>query len=148
MIGAMTMTLEDVQAAVHDMSAKLHDGHTYDLVAFSPRDAASPYIEVHDGTIHWIVRERGQELQHRTTTDLHEALHWIALDATLSLAMRWELEQRHRFPEERDTRIGRLAKQVELLRRLDAQWAEQCRAGIPERCPGVRLEDVDAHPLD
>ncbi|KUL35415.1 hypothetical protein ADL22_27315 [Streptomyces sp. NRRL F-4489] len=143
----MTIMVGDVQAAVYEMSAKLYGGRRYDLVAFGRRDAAVPYIEVRDGIIHWIVRERGQELQHRTTADLTEALYWIALDATCSLSMRWELEQRHRFPEGRDTRIGWLAKQVELLRRLDSQWAEQFRAGIPTKCPGVRLEDVDAHPL-
>ena len=63
------------------------------------------------------------------------------------MALRWELEQRGRFSADRDTRIGWLAKQIELLRRPDAQWAEQFRTGIPAQCPGVRLEDVDTHPL-
>lgn len=144
----MTITIGDVRAAVHDMSAKLYDGRRYDLVGFSIQGASHPYIEVHDGVIHWVVMERGVESQQRTTTeDLNEALHWVALDATNSLAMQWELEQRDRWPADRDTRIGWLAKQVELLHRLDAQWAEQFRAGIPARCPGVRLRDIDTHPL-
>ncbi|MFJ8387717.1 hypothetical protein ACIQ9Q_24960 [Streptomyces sp. NPDC094438] len=62
-------------------------------------------------------------------------------------AARWEMDQRGRWPDGRDTRIGWNAKQVELLRLLDAQWAEQFRASIPVQCPGVHLEDVDAHPL-
>lgn len=143
----MTIKIEAVRAAVHDMSAELDGGHRYDLVGFGIRDAACPYVEVHDGVIHWIVRERGEEVSHRTTKDLGEALRWIALDTTFSLSLHWEQEQRGRWPADRDTRIGRLAKQVELLRRLDVQWAEQFRAGIPVQCPGVRLEDVDAHPL-
>ncbi|MEE6264244.1 Imm63 family immunity protein [Streptomyces noursei] len=81
------------------MAAKLYGDRTRDLIAFSRRDAALPSVEVHDGIIHWIVRERGRELQHRTTADLDEALHWIALDATSASSIRWELEQRHRFPE-------------------------------------------------
>lgn len=128
------------------MAARL-DGTRRDLVAFSVRDAACPFVEVHDGILHWVVMERGQELEHRTTGNLDELLHWVALDATSSMAQDWELEQRDRFPAGRDTRIGWLAKQVDLLRRLDPQWAEQFRADIPTRCPGVRLEDVDAHPL-
>lgn len=144
----MTITIEDVKAAVHDMSAKLHDGQRHDLVGFSIRGASYPWIEVHDGVIHWIIMERGVESQYRRTTeDLREALHWVALDATFSLALTWEMEQRDRWPADRDTRIGWNAKQVELLRLLDPQWAEQFRASIPTQCPGVRLEDVDAHPL-
>jgi hypothetical protein len=143
----MTITLEDVQAAVGEMAAKLDVATGSELVAFSRRDGACPYITVHDGTLHWIVEERGQELQHRTTGDLDELLHWVALSATFDLALRWERGQRDRLPADRDTRIGWLAKQVELLRRLDAEWAEQFRAGIPAQCPGVLLEDVDAHPL-
>ncbi|RKE17556.1 hypothetical protein [Streptomyces sp. TLI_171] len=66
---------------------------------------------------------------------------------TLGLALRWERAQRSRFPADRDTRIGRPAKRVDLLRGLDAGWADRFRAGIPTKCPGVRPADVDAHPL-
>ena len=146
MIVSVTITIEDVQAGMRDMAAELDSPCPYDLVLFVRQDSC-PYIDVRDGVIHWIVLERGKELRHRTTGDLREALYWIALDATRSLASGWERERRHLFPEGRDSRIGWLAKQVELLNRLDAQWAERFRAGIPAQCPGVRLEDVDAHPL-
>lgn len=139
----MTITFEHVQVAVSAMAAQL-DGNEH--VVFFRQDSY-PYIRVHDGILHWIVEERGKELQHRTTGDLNELLHWVALDATRSMAVNWEIGQRDRFPAGRDTRIGWLAKQLELLRRLDTDWAEQFRAGIPALCPGVRLEDVDAHPL-
>ncbi|MFJ5231485.1 Imm63 family immunity protein [Kitasatospora sp. NPDC088391] len=129
------------------MAAKLDGVTAGDLAAFSRQDCAHPYLFVRGGIIHWIAEERGQVLEHRTTSALDEALHWVALDATHSMAMRWELWQRGRFPADQDSRIGWLAKQVELLGRLDARWAEQFRAGIPAPCPGVRLEDVDTHPL-
>jgi hypothetical protein len=143
----MTIMMEDVKAAVRDLVAKLDGGDRHEVIAFSPQDFARPYVEIHGAMLHWVVVERGRELERRTTSDLNELLHWVALDATRSMAGSWELGQRWRFPAGRDTRIGWLAKQIELLRRLDAQWAEQLRAGIPTQCPGVRLEDVDAHPL-
>ncbi|MEW2530276.1 Imm63 family immunity protein [Streptomyces sp. NPDC047071] len=143
----MTITIEDVRTAMHEMSAKLYGGRTYDLVGFTIRDGSYPWIEVHDGVIHWTLMERGVRCGPTTTEDLHEAMHWVALDATGSMAMRWELGQRDRWPEDRDTRIGWNAKQVALLRLLDDQWAEEFRADIPVRFPGVRLQDVDAHPL-
>ncbi|MFJ4188181.1 Imm63 family immunity protein [Kitasatospora sp. NPDC089509] len=139
--------MKELQAAVRHMAAGLDGVTANDLVAFDPQDGARPYLGVQDGIIHWVVEERGQLLHHQSTDDLDEALHWVALKATRSMAARWELRQRDRFPADRDTRIGRLAKQVDLLRRLDARWAEQFRTGIPTQCPGVRLEDVAAHPL-
>ena len=140
----MTITLGDVRTAVSAMAGRL-DGN--DHVAFCRQDAAYPYVEVHDGVIHWIVEERGKELQHRTTADLNELLHWVPLDPPSPRAQQWERGQRDRFPAGRDRRIGWTAKQIELLRGLDTEWAEQFREGIPTRFRGVRLEDVDAHPL-
>ncbi|MFI8770396.1 Imm63 family immunity protein [Streptomyces sp. NPDC053792] len=136
-----------MQTAIGGMAARLDGVSRNDLVALSPQDAAGHFIDVRDGILHWVVVERGQELQRRTTGNLDELLHWVALDATFSMALRWELGQRASFSTGRDTRIAWLAKQIELLRRLDTEWAEQFRAGIPTPCRGVRLEDVDTHPL-
>ncbi|WP_426405241.1 Imm63 family immunity protein [Streptomyces sp. R-07] len=113
-----------MQTAIGDMAARLDGVSRNDLVALSPQDAAGPFIDVRDGILHWVVVERGQELQRRTTGNLDELLHWVALDATFSMALRWELGQRGSFPTGRDTRIAWLAKQIELLRRLDTEWAE------------------------
>ncbi|MFD7729407.1 Imm63 family immunity protein [Kitasatospora phosalacinea] len=146
----MTITLEDVRAAVGRMAARLAaagaGGH--ELVAFDFREGAHPFVEVRDGALHWVVVDRGRELQRRTTTDLDELLYWIAVDATGPAARRWERQRRDRFPAGRDVRIGRLAKQLDLLRGLDAGWAARFRAGVPAECPGVTPADVDAHPLD
>lgn len=110
----MTITLRDVRTAVGDMAARLDGAGRSELVAFSPQDGAHPYVEIHGGTLHWVLVDQGRELRRRTTTSLDELLHWIALDATGPIARHRERQQRHRFPADQDVRIGRLAQQTEV----------------------------------
>ncbi|MCQ8774798.1 immunity 63 family protein [Streptomyces telluris] len=78
---------------------------------------------------------------------LEELLHWVALDTAQDAASDWELHMRQHFPHQRLS-IDRLAKQLEVLDRLNPQWAAEFRAGIAENQPDVRLEDADAYPLN
>lgn len=138
--------LAQVQVAFEELGEKL--GSMAGMPALEARDGAFPFVVVRNGVLHLVAVERGQEVGRDSTENLGELLHWAALRATGQQAMSWELERRHRFPESRDSRIGWLARQVQLLGRVNEEWAREFRAGIPAQCPGVRLEDVDAHPLD
>lgn len=88
-------------------------------------DYARPEVRVSAQGYQWVVIERGQELQHRTTNQLHELLLWIAEDITFALASKYELA--HRL-ERQDSRILLFAKQEELMRRLDPDFAAQLRS--------------------
>lgn len=112
-----------------------------DIVGFDPHvDAGCPCIEIgSDGQLNWIVKERGQLLEHRTTRDPDELLYWSFEATTFSLASRWEA--RHR-DEANDFRIGMWAKQAELLSRLNPRWAERWRRELAARQP----QDVDLMP--
>ncbi|HEY0167345.1 MAG TPA: Imm63 family immunity protein [Jatrophihabitans sp.] len=106
----------------------------YDVVGFNPHiDAACPYIEIgDDGQLHWIVKERGQLFEHRTTRDPDELLYWSFETTTSSLARYWEA--RHR-DESQDFRVGLWAKQAELLHRLNPAWARRWRRELAARQP-------------
>jgi hypothetical protein len=107
----------------------------YDVVGFNPHvDAGCPYIEIDDdGQLHWIVEERGQELEHRTTRDPDELLYWSFQVTTFSRACNWEA--RHR-DESQDFRVGLWGKQAELLHRLNPAWARRWRRELAARQPG------------
>lgn len=138
--------LDRVRAAFEEMGEKL--GSMAGMPAFGAMDGAVPFVAVRDGVLHVVMVERGEELGRSSTQDLGEFLRWAALDATRTQAMDFELGRRQCFPEGYDSRIGRAARQVQLLGRLNQDWAREFRARIPDEFPGVRLEDVDAHPLD
>jgi len=84
------------------------------------RDGAYPHIEVDARQYHYVVVERGAELERHSTAVLDELLERIFKDATFSLSMKYELA--HRDPA-RDCRRMLFAHQVELLAQLSATWA-------------------------
>src|SRR3954463_8199811 len=98
----------------------------YDVVGFDARvDRGCPHIEIAgDGQVHWIVEERGRELDHRTTRDPDELLYWSFESTPFDLAAGWEF---HHRDESQDFRVRLWARQAELLHRLDPAWAQRWR---------------------
>jgi len=96
-----------------------------DLPAYgSSRDFGYPHIEVDESHYHWVVIERGQELERRTFAELDDLLFTIFASATHSIASRWELA--HRVPNQ-DSRRLLFQRQIELLSRLDSSWSDRQR---------------------
>lgn len=115
-------TLEDIEREVallaQRISATKEDLPTYG----HSRDFGYPHVEVHHQLYHYVVVERGQELEHRSTPNFNELLYWIFSDVTHTLAFTYELH--HRI-EGQDSRRLAFAKQTELLERLDPQMANR-----------------------
>ncbi|GHD98646.1 Imm63 family immunity protein [Streptomyces alanosinicus] len=143
----MTIKESEIAAAARGIALVVH-GRPVDLVNFRQTSDGCPFVEVRDGVIHHIVRERGRELHHATYDDLDEFMYQIALDATSGVAGNWELEHRGEWPRDHDTRIGWAAKQLQLMKAVNPAWAERLRSEIPSKYSGITLEDVDAHPVD
>jgi hypothetical protein len=89
-------------------------GHTEDL--------ARPHIEVDSRGYHYVVVERGQELERWTTRDLDDLLFRVFSSITFSLA--FEYEAAHRGEPQDCRRVG-FQRQVELLAQLSKGWAER-----------------------
>jgi hypothetical protein len=106
------------------------------LVSFDPNiDAGAPYISIEPGgPYHWIVKERGQTLDHRTTDDVDDVLYWSFEATTASMASAWAA----RHPDEQhDFRVGMWAKQQELLMLLDPRWVKRWRDRLISEVPGA-----------
>jgi Immunity protein 63 len=85
-------------------------------------DFARPHIEVDARGYHFVVVERGQELERRTTDNLDDLLSRIFTSVTFSMACNYEL--RHRV-DGADPRRLLFATQVDLLSRLSSDWARR-----------------------
>jgi hypothetical protein len=86
------------------------------------RDAGYSHVEIDLRGYHLVTVEHGEELERFTTNDLDDLLYHIFADVTRDLADSYELT--HRI-ERQDNRRILFWKQVELLSRLSAGWAQR-----------------------
>lgn len=87
-------------------------------------DYARPEIRVSAHGYHWVIVERGQEIDHQVFQSLEELLFEIFSSITFSMACDYEV--RHRVAAQ-DFRIVLFDKQVALLAQVDAGFAARCR---------------------
>jgi hypothetical protein len=123
----MSFTLSQIKARIDELAQRV--GASASLMptyGFSV-DSARPHIEVDDAGLHFVVVERGQELQRVTSTDLDEILWCVFQGVTHSLAFDYELH--HRIGSQDCRRIA-FAKQIELLELLSPQWAQRRRLDL------------------
>jgi len=97
------------------------------VVHITPQHDGSPHIEVVGGKYHYVVTERGRELERRVTESEDKVLYWLVSDLVFDLATKYELE--HRAPG-RDPRRLLFAKEIELMERANPEWAERTRQRI------------------
>jgi len=122
-------SLAQLRAVVEKMAVRIDASESDALPTYgSSADGGRPHIEI-DGLYHYVVVERGHELERRTTSDLDELLYWIFDGVTFSLASKYEVQNRK--PDE-DSRRLLFGKQISLLARLDERWAVRCESGLAE----------------
>lgn len=100
-------------------------------------DGARPNIKFDGVQFHFVVEERGQELERKSSPDPQEILYRAFEAVTFSMACAYEV--RHRIAGQ-DFRRQLFAVQLDLLGKLSPQWQQRTRA---------RLDEVLAkHPFD
>ncbi len=104
-------------------------------------DLARPHIESGRDELHYVVVERGEELDRQSTTDPNTLLEWVFGDVTFSMASTWEAA--HRSPDE-DFRRRLFAKQLVLLDVLHPRWAISLADRHRRRLVEVGLDARDA----
>ena len=99
------------------------------------QDTGAAHVELTNDVYYYVVTERGGELERRATQSEDELLYWLASDAVFDAASAYELK--NRIPG-RSFRRLLFEKEIELMSRFSAEWAERKRAeigSILERSP-------------
>ena len=91
-------------------------------VASSPTHSGAPHVEIVGDEYHFVVTERGSEFERRKTKDVDELLYWFVSGDVGQLARDWELERR---VDGQDLRRFWFAKEVELLKSINPEWAKR-----------------------
>ena len=120
-------TLEEIEGEISALARKI-EARAKDLPTFGrSEDGARPHIEVQAGQYHYVVVERGCELERRATQDFEELLYWVFSDVTSTMAFAFELAHR---VEGKDPRRLAFARQLELMSKVSPGFAERAQAGI------------------
>tara|TARA_R110000850_G_scaffold76313_1_gene165701 strand:- start:312 stop:818 length:507 start_codon:yes stop_codon:yes gene_type:complete len=91
----------------------------------NPNGDATPDIEVdNSGVYHYVISERGIEVERRSTSELNDLMYWIFASVTFNMACDYELKNRI---EGKDSRRILFAKQEELLGKLNIEWQKRER---------------------
>ncbi len=100
--------------------------HSYTFLT-ERQDNGSPHVEYADGEYHYIVTERGLDLERRSTQDVNEILYWMLYDVTFWMGVAYELKSRIEGP---DCRRVIFAHQLDLMKRADHPMAERLEKKI------------------
>lgn len=92
-------------------------------------DVGSPHVEFGDGQYHYIVTERGLDLESRSTPDVREIVYWMLYDVTFWMGVEFEFKNRI---ETQDCRRMIFAHQLELMLKADPEFAIRLEAHIAE----------------
>ena len=116
-------SLDDIKKKVDKLALKINvPVDSLPTYGYS-RDFAYPHIEVDSiGLLHYVITERGQELDRKTTTNIDDLLYWIFADVTFTMANKFELKYRI---EGQDNRRILFEKQEALLGILDDTWRQK-----------------------
>ena len=118
----MALTLPEIESRVKKLAeAIVAPAETLPTFGRSQQNGR-PHIEVDSGGYHYIIAERGQELERHTTSDIDELLYQIFQWITFELAVNYELG--HRI-EGQDIRRLLFEYQEHLLSQVSRAWGER-----------------------
>jgi len=130
---------ERVFVAVHDLASFADEVTRLATVINAParllptygrtEDFARPHIEFDGSLFHFVVVERGQELERISSPEPREILFHVFEMVTFSMAGQYELHHR-RLNE--DSRRQMFAVQLDLLGQLAPDWQQRTRARLDE----------------
>jgi hypothetical protein len=115
----------DVAALARRISASLPDLPTFGI----SRDGGYPHVEVHNGLYHYVVVERGKEIERRSSDSYDDLLYWIFRTVTHGQASLYELNNR---VEDEDCRRIAFPKQIELMKEIGPEFGRRLENEITD----------------
>jgi Immunity protein 63 len=133
----MLKTLIEIEADITNLAKCIYATRdqlpTYNI----SRDGGARHIEIENQKYQYIGIERGQEIHRTSTTDYDELLYWVFSDASFSLAVVYELNNRI---VDQDCRRIIFPRQIELMHKINPKMAILCEHRI--------AKILSTHPYD
>lgn len=117
-------TLSALKSSYLEIAQRLHAPIEYVRFAESPQHDGSPHIESNGNGFAYVITERGEEYERKTTTYEDDILYWLVRDLTREMASRFELEHRQ---ANADSRRMFFQKHIELIGTIDRGWENRLK---------------------
>lgn len=118
----MPLTLTEIESRVKEL-AEIIEAPVATFPTFGRSEQSGrPHIEVDSQGYHFVIAERGQELERHTTSDTDELLYQIFQWITFQLAVKYELDHR---AHGQDVRRLLFKYQENLLYHVLPAWGER-----------------------
>ena len=101
-------------------------------------DFAHPHIEIQDDEYNYVMTERGVDIVRKKTRNVGELLMWVFEHVAFSIAVR---DMRTIVTDSIDQRRFIFSRQLELLNRLNAKWADVVRQKQSEQLRRSPFDD-------
>ena len=118
-------SLAAIKSEFYSIADRLNAPRAFVRFAIKPRHDGSTHIEMSGNTYAYVITERGEEFERRTTMNDDDILYWIVSDMTREMASEYELS--HRMPNA-DSRRILFQKHVELLGSVRHEWQARKQA--------------------
>ena len=124
-----TYSITTIRTKIEEYCQQIDAPSDMMTIRSTPSGFGEPHVEIDDKGYHYVVCERGNENERRTTEDLHELLYWLMNGITFTMACDFELQ--HRVPKQ-DFRRLLFKTQLDLLKRIDVDFYKREEAEIKE----------------
>ncbi len=119
--------LADIKNKVEKISKKIEVPEILIPTFGDTEDFARPHIEINEKGLHWVVVERGEEIERRTTQSEDQLLYWIFETVTSSMASKYAAKN----PVVNESfRRTMFSHQLKLLEQLNPQWKKERKQEI------------------
>jgi len=92
----------------------------------APEGDGTPCVMIDDEGYHYVLSERGNEFERRTTKDINLLMYWIARDVVSRIAYRHIVKN----PKGLEQRCVAFMRKIELMRKIDVGFEEKLKQDI------------------
>ena len=114
--------MNEIKGIVKSLASRIKAPEMYLPSYGISEDRARHHIEKQGAEFHWVVVERGEELQRRKTKDIKELMFWIFDTVTFEMACKLEVQNRIK---DEDSRIQMFRIQEELIEKIDPEYRKR-----------------------
>ncbi len=111
--------MNEIKEIVESLASRINAPEMYLPTYGISEDGARHHIEKQGTEYHWVIVERGEELQRRKTKEIKELMFWVFDTVTSEMASRLEVENRI---ENEDFRIQMFRIKEELIEKIDPEY--------------------------